>query len=262
MLGYGYGSPKILSDYYFDDSTTGEAPKGTTATRTPDTDMDKACSTSKTAEKWSWGDWICQPRWTSTRGMVRFHNATAGQKVINWQSKGSNVIAFDRDREGFMAINNQLTDVTATFATSLPDGEYCDVYASRSCSKKLTVSGGAITVKIPARSAVATYVGANKDAEPSGTDEVTPGYNDAVDPSSINDKTLTIYYKPDAKWAGVAYVDYAYANGTYDKVARISMTEVKETTAEGSAPDAEAGISRPAGRHEHEEREVPVHRRQ
>lgn len=239
MLGYGYGSPKILSDYYFDDSTTGEAPKGTTATRTPDTDMDKACSTSKTAEKWSWGDWICQPRWTSTRGMVRFHNATAGQKVINWQSKGSNVIAFDRDREGFMAINNQLTDVTATFATSLPDGEYCDVYASRSCSKKLTVSGGAITVKIPARSAVATYVGANKDAEPSGTDEVTPGYNDAVDPSSINDKTLTIYYKPDAKWAGVAYVDYAYANGTYDKVARISMTEVKETTAEGSAPDAE-----------------------
>lgn len=161
-----------------------------------------------------------------------------------------------------MAINNQLTDVTATFATSLPDGEYCDVYASRSCSKKLTVSGGAITVKIPARSAVATYVGANKDAEPSGTDEVTPGYNDAVDPSSINDKTLTIYYKPDAKWAGVAYVDYAYANGTYDKVARISMTEVKETTAEGSAPDAEAGISRPAGRHEHEEREVPVHRRQ
>ena len=41
MLGYGYGSPKILSDYYFDDSTTDEAPKGTTATRTPDTDMDK-----------------------------------------------------------------------------------------------------------------------------------------------------------------------------------------------------------------------------
>ena len=111
---------KILSDYYFDDSTTGEAPKGTLPPRrTPDTDMDKACSTSKTAEKWSWGDWICQPRWTSTRGMVRFHNATAGQKVINWQSKGSNVIAFDRDREGFMAINNQLTDVTATFATSL-----------------------------------------------------------------------------------------------------------------------------------------------
>ena len=235
MLGYGYGSPKILSDYYFDDSTTDEAPKGTTATRTPDTDMDKACSASKNASKWEWGDWICQPRWTSTRGMVRFHNATAGQKVTNWQSKGSNVIAFDRGSKGFMAINNQLSDITATFKTSLPDGEYCDVYASRSCSKKLTVSEGKITVRIPSRSAVATYAGADKDAEPSGTNEVTPGYNDTVDPSSINDKTLTIYYKPDA----TAYVDYAYANGTYAEVARIDMTKVEETTAEGSAPDAE-----------------------
>ena len=239
MLGYGYGSPKILSDYYFDDSTTDEAPKGTTATRTPDTDMDKACSTSKTAAKWSWGDWICQPRWTSTRGMIRFHNATAGQDVANWQTEGSNVIAFDRGSKGFMAINNQLSDVTATFTTSLPDGKYCDVYASRSCSKKLTVSNGKIAVRIPSRSAVATYVGADKDAEPSGTNDVTPGYNDTIDPSSINDKTLTIYYKPDATWAGTAYVDYAYANGTYDDASRIAMTKVEKTTSEGTAEDAE-----------------------
>lgn len=239
MLGYGYGSPKILSDYYFDDSTTNEAPKGTTATRTPDTDMDKACSTSKSASKWTWGDWICQPRWTSTRGMVRFHNATAGQNVANWQTEGSNVIAFDRGSKGFMAINNQLSDVTATFTTSLPDGEYCDVYASRSCSKKLTVSDGKITVRIPSRTAVATYVGADKDAEPSGTDEVTPGYNDTVDPSSINDKTLTIYYKPDATWAGTAYVDYAYANGTYDDASRIAMTKVETTTSAGTSTAAD-----------------------
>ena len=86
---------------------------------------------------------------------------------------------------------------------------------------------------------MATYVGANKDAEPSGTDDVTPGYNDTVAPSSINDKTLTIYYKPDATWAGTAYVDYAYANGTYNEVARIGMKKVEKTTAEGFAPDAE-----------------------
>ena len=86
---------------------------------------------------------------------------------------------------------------------------------------------------------MATYAGADKDAEPSGTNEVTPGYNDTVDPSSINDKTLTIYYKPDAMWAGTAYVDYAYANGTYDDASRIAMTKVEKTTAEGTSSDAE-----------------------
>ena len=59
-----------------------------------------------------------------------------------------------------MAINNTLQDHDVDYTTTLPDGKYCDVYASRDCSKTVTVSDGHVKTIIGKRSAIALYQGA------------------------------------------------------------------------------------------------------
>jgi alpha-amylase len=59
-------------------------------------------------------------------------------------------------------MNTFLTDLQ--LPTSLPAGTYCDVVAGaksgNGCSgAKATVAGGKITVKVPARTAMAFYIG-------------------------------------------------------------------------------------------------------
>lgn len=104
MLGYDYGHPKILSDYYFDKSTQyDDGVKDTSDTKVPYVDMNEACAISKDPTQMTYGDWNCQQRWTSIRGMIRFHNAVNGTKVTNWQERGDNNIAFDRACRRFLA---------------------------------------------------------------------------------------------------------------------------------------------------------------
>lgn len=87
MLAYDYGTPRLLSDYKWDENDNG-AP-GATATSVPDVNMDEVCSTNSS-------DWNCEQRWTSTRGMIAFHNYVNGTKVADWQDDGGDNIAFSR----------------------------------------------------------------------------------------------------------------------------------------------------------------------
>ena len=223
MLGYDYGHPKILSDYAFNESTQyDDGVKDSTDTTVPKISMDDVCSTQKDPTQMEYGDWNCQQRWTSIRGMIKFHNAVNGTSVSNWQESGSNDIAFERvdangKSKGLLALNNTLQEHDVDYTTSLPDGEYCNVYASRTCSQTVTVSGGHAKATIGKRSAIAIYAGAVKGAwtettEPSGT--YAPQYKDSPNSSLIGDKTLTIYYKPDKSWNGQVYVRYTSDNGS------------------------------------------------
>ena len=76
MLAYDYGTPRLLSDYKWDENDNG-AP-GATATSVPDVNMDEVCSTNSS-------DWNCEQRWTSTRGMIAFRNYVNGTKVADWR---------------------------------------------------------------------------------------------------------------------------------------------------------------------------------
>ena len=87
MLAYDYGTPRLLSDYKWDENDNG-AP-GATATSVPDVNMDEVCSTNSS-------DWNCEQRWTSTRGMIAFRNYVNGTKVADWQDDGGDNIAFSR----------------------------------------------------------------------------------------------------------------------------------------------------------------------
>ena len=241
MLGYDYGHPKILSDYAFNESTQyDDGVKASTDTTVPKISMDDVCATQKDPTQMEYGDWNCQQRWTSIRGMIKFHNAVNGTSVSNWQESGSNNIAFERvdangKSKGLLALNNTLQEHDVDYTTSLPDGEYCNVYASRTCSQTVTVSGGHAKATIGKRSAIAIYAGAVKGAwtettEPSGT--YAPQYKDSPNSSLIGDKTLTIYYKPDESWNGQVYVRYTSDNGS-GSIAMSAVDVADSTNAAG-----------------------------
>ena len=154
MLSYPYGTPNIYSGYKF--SERDEGAPGATETSVPDASCGKDSK------------WQCTQRWTSIRGMIGFYNAVKGTKVTKWQDDESNNIAFSRGNKGFFAINNDDKQNDVSYNTDLPDGEYCNVYASKNCEKTVTVSGGKVETTIPAHSAVALHIKAVKHFGNSG----------------------------------------------------------------------------------------------
>ncbi|WP_188355659.1 type I pullulanase [Galliscardovia ingluviei] len=201
MLAYGYGTPRLLSDYKFGDDQSGHdagAP-GATDTKVPDVDFNKACASNDS-------DWNCQERWTSTRGMIQFHNYVDGAAVTKWQSANSNSIAFSRSDKGFIAINNSAQPLETSYTTDLADGTYCNVYAALDCSKTVDVHNGTVTTTIPARSVVALYKGATQESHPESkvaTDPSDPAIDAAEQAKLPTDQTLTVYYKADPSWPSV-----------------------------------------------------------
>lgn len=202
MLAYDYGQPHIYSGYYFDNSDDG-AP-GATETSVPDME----CPTDGSMTS---GTWQCAERWTAIRGMIGFHNAVNGTDVTNWKAYDTNVLGFGRGDVGYLALNNSADDSKQTFQTSLPVGEYCNVYATGDCSATVTVKDdGTFDATLAKNSAIAIYAGATKDSW-TGTTKSDPSDPDL----SVNDETKkatadtsrTIYYKLPDGWKQ-AYLHY------------------------------------------------------
>jgi len=148
-LAYPYGTPTVLSSYSFANNDEG-APNGGTGT----------CSGSG-----GFGGWLCQHRWTSIAGMVGFHNNVGSAALNHWVSPGPQQIAFGRGSAGFVAINNEDSQWTATFSTSLPAGTYCDVVSGSLSAGRCTASSftvapdGTFSATVPARNAIALHTG-------------------------------------------------------------------------------------------------------
>ncbi|KAG9084876.1 hypothetical protein FRC06_003852 [Ceratobasidium sp. 370] len=149
MLAYPYGTPTILSSFYFDNNDAG-APNGAYG----------ACSGNQGAK-----GWICQHRWAAIAGMIKFYNKVGTQGVNNWVQGSKDQIAFGRGTSGFVVINNADSPWTKTFKTVLTSATYCDILTGKksgsSCTGgKVTISNGSFKVTVPARSAVAYYTAA------------------------------------------------------------------------------------------------------
>jgi alpha-amylase len=146
LLAYGYGTPQVYSS--FDWSAYDQGPPSDGNGFVTDT----TCASG----------WECTDRVGAIARLVPWHNLayTNNDAVANWYSDGSNLIAFSRGADAWIAINNEPAAKTATFTTGLPDGTYCDLihstYSSGSCSGAgITVSGGAATVTVPAHDSIA-----------------------------------------------------------------------------------------------------------
>ncbi|REJ05204.1 alpha-amylase [Microbacterium bovistercoris] len=197
MLSWPYGSPSVYSGYTWDNKDAG-AP-GASAASVPDANC------ADTA-------WVCTQRWTEITGMVGFHNAVAGTSVTNWWDDGNNHIAYGRGDRGYVTINNSASAVTRTYQTSLPAGTYCDVVASKDCSKTYTVSAaGSFQATVPAYGALALDV---KHLSGGG---VPTDPTDPADPDST-----TVFYSTGKQWN--AYnVHYQVGSGAWTSVPGASM---------------------------------------
>lgn len=104
--------------------------------------------------------------------MVAWRNAAGTAAASNWQTGNSNQIAFSRNSAAFIALNReQSSSWTATLATGLPSGTYCNVANADDanaddttrCSQTVVVgSSGSATVTVRALSAVAFHINAKR----------------------------------------------------------------------------------------------------
>lgn len=156
-----YGTPKIMSSYEFGSShaegppSTGVQPGNPAGSLTADTD----CENDR---------WFCEHR--HVNGMATFANTVGGTDPVVRANEGSR-IAFDRGDRGFAAFNAGGGTWNLTAQTSLPDGTYHDVASGRVVNGQwdaptYTVSGGQVTVQVPANGAVALHIGVDCATDP------------------------------------------------------------------------------------------------
>ncbi len=150
MLAWPHGRPEVYASFAWTNSDD-----------SPPSDANGFITNTDCAN-----GWVCTDRTPGVANMVGWHNAVGDAPVANWYDDGVNLIAFSRGDKGWIAINNETSAQTKTFATGLGMGVYCDIIHgaindARSCSgPTVTVdASGHATVTIPAKDAVAFDAG-------------------------------------------------------------------------------------------------------
>ncbi|MDQ2077208.1 alpha amylase C-terminal domain-containing protein [Marinimicrobium sp. ABcell2] len=152
MLAWPYGYPKVMSSYAFTDTEVGP----------PSSSVHGGQGVNCFGS-----DWQCEHRWRPIANMVEFRQQTAGAtQVTNWWDNGNNQIAFGRGNQGFVVINREGGNLTRTFGTSMPEGEYCNVidgdFSNGECTGETVYvdNNGQLNVSVPGMTALAIHQGA------------------------------------------------------------------------------------------------------
>ena len=102
--------------------------------------------------------------------MIGWHNVAGSARMVDWHDDGDNVIGFGRGNRAYIVINNGENDATVSYATSMPAGEYCNVYASGDCSSTVHIGiDGKLNATVPAGSAIAIHVAATPSTRHGGS---------------------------------------------------------------------------------------------
>ena len=147
MLAQPYGYPSILSSYAFD------CPAGNAMG--PPSDADGWTTTvtcASSLETAGLGQWVCEHRDPSIKGMVAFRKTVAGTDVNHWWDDGANAIAFSRGDKGFVAINAAGSPLAVTVATGMAPGSYTNILTGSTIVVDAT---GAVQVSLGAKTALA-----------------------------------------------------------------------------------------------------------
>jgi alpha-amylase len=134
MLAYPYGYPKVMSSFDFHSDTDAGAPN---------------VSVHNNGNLECFGqNWKCEHRWSYIAGAVDFRNNTHGDFALSdWWDNGANQIAFGRNGSGFVAINKESYQLSASVPTSMAPGQYCNVLKGQLTSDAQSCSGDVITVQ-------------------------------------------------------------------------------------------------------------------
>lgn len=95
--------------------------------------------------------------------MIQFRNAVGKAPIRFVFNNNSNQIAYCRGRKGFIAFNNDATELNETLPTCLPEGIYCDVISGELQNNKCTGnevfvnSRGQARVRVPSTGVLAIH---------------------------------------------------------------------------------------------------------
>lgn len=135
MLAHPYGTPRIMSSFFFDNSDTGP-PKDTNETiKGPVPNAAGVCDNG----------WVCEHRWRQIYNMIAFRNTVKENSIKNWWSNDDQQIAFCRGNLGFIAFTNH-GNIAQKLQTCLPKGTYCDVISGEVDNTE-TCTGKTVTVR-------------------------------------------------------------------------------------------------------------------
>jgi len=228
MLAWPHGRPEVYASFAWTNSDD-----------SPPSDANGFITNTDCAN-----GWVCTDRNPGVANMVGWHNAVGDAPVANWYDDGVNLIAFSRGDKGWIAINNETSAQTKTFATGLGAGVYCDIIHgtindARSCSgPTVTVdASGHATVTIPAKDAVAFDAGDLTDVV-SGT--ATPMSTGTVSGTATVSATMTgTAASPTATGTAVPATSTSTAvpaTSTSTAVPATSTSTAVPATATGTAP--------------------------
>jgi hypothetical protein len=181
LLAHPYGYPKIMSSYYF--ANADQSPPQDGSGNTSDiynAGIPTGCNGT---------DWVCEHRHTILANMVGFRSVTAGEAVTNWWDNGADQIAFGRGGKGYVVLNREGGTLSRTFQTSLPAGDYCNLWngelngdGSACTGSTITVNGsGQFTASVNSLEGIAIHIGqktAPNAVLPTGTSTVAQSGSD------------------------------------------------------------------------------------
>ncbi|WP_063643071.1 carbohydrate-binding module family 20 domain-containing protein [Actinoplanes sp. N902-109] len=239
MLAFPYGKPFLYDGFVFPAGNTDQSPPADSTGAVTATDCGN-------------GAWQCLTQATATKGMVAWHNATRSVTTVSdFTAPAATVIGFHRGSLGWFGLNASGTASTATYATGLADGTYCDritggATAGGCTGTPVTVSGGKATVTIPANSAVAI----DGNARSTGTACATVAVTFTATVTTTYGQNVFVLGNQSAlsTWAtsgGTALSPAAYPvwTGTVSLPANTTV-EYKYVKKEGSAVTWESGDNR------------------
>ncbi|XP_074595022.1 alpha-amylase-like isoform X2 [Brevipalpus obovatus] len=132
MLAWPYGTPIIMSSYYWPLEMSGNVDRN--RNMGPLAAWKALKSSSKQfqseAEPECHPPWVCEHRYRAISRMTQFRNVVKNEPVVNFLSLSEDAISFDRGSKGFFAIvNDDSQTISKQIKTSLPNGLYCDVFS-------------------------------------------------------------------------------------------------------------------------------------
>lgn len=133
-LAWPYGVTRIMSSFYFEEDFQGPPHDSNNNILPVTVNPDMTCGNG----------WVCEHRWRQIYNMVGFRNVVKGTQVENFWDNGKDQIAFSRGNRGFIAINNDDSNLNEVLDTGLPGGQYCDLITGNLVNGSCT--GGVITV--------------------------------------------------------------------------------------------------------------------
>ena len=185
-LAYPHGKPSVYDSFTW--SNRNQSPPSDGAGRV----TDAVCGAA----------WNCLSRSAGIKGMVGWANTARPVKTVSdFTTVNSNVIGFHRGDRAWIGINDSGSAATATYATGLADGRYCDVISGSATAggctgATVTVSGGRATVTIAANDAVAIHANARPGTNSSPT--ASPTASPTTNPTDRIATTFTVSATPAA----------------------------------------------------------------